>query len=784
LRFSTHEFQTHSQSFCSNVFQQPAKGVALQPDGKIVIAGRSNDSSGSSFYAEVIRCLTNGTLDASFGTGGYVRTSLGATQLMGNGVKVQTNGKIVVGGEFVNQSGGSNAQDFAVFRLLSNGAVDTSFGTGGLVHNAPQGYFEDFALANGVALQNDGSIVAAGYGYVVGATGIENFTFSRYLGDPVPPVITVPSNIVAEATSAAGAVVNFTTSATNWTGAVITTNTPASGSTFPLGTNTVTVAATDTNGISATNTFTVTVQDTTPPVITLLGKNPLTNNVHTVFTDPGATVTDTVAGNLTGSIIVTGTVNPNFSHTYTLTYTVNDGHGNTAVTNRTVVIVTPPPSLNIALTGLTTNFNASFGLASTVSVESTNLGNGPVQVVAADVNGDGNVDLITANYTNRTLTVLTNNGSGGFALATNINLNSYVQSVAAADVNGDGSMDLIYTGINKLTVLTNNGSGIFGLNATYGISGSPSQIVAADVTGDGIPDLITANPNGNGGTGSLTVMTNNGIGGYGFVANQNQGVMTGFPETLAVADVNGDGRPDLISDNMSGYFAVFTNNGFATGIAPIHGGFPVETQNGSGNIGPGNFSVTAADINNDGKVDLICANSLTNTLIVFTNNGAGVFSTNAIYTVGRNPVWVVAADVNNDGWVDLICANTNDNTLTVLTNNGSGGFVLAATLNTGNLPDSVVAADVNSDGGLDLISANFNDDTLTIWTNTPAVVTNTVKHFVISWPWPSTGYVLQQNTNLATANWTTFSGLVSSNSTSMSVTIMPGTGNLFFRLKQ
>jgi FG-GAP-like repeat len=142
----------------------------------------------------------------------------------------------------------------------------------------------------------------------------------------------------------------------------------------------------------------------------------------------------------------------------------------------------------------------------------------------------------------------------------------------------------------------------------------------------------------------------------------------------------------------------------------------------------------------------------------------------------------VVADVNNDGWVDLISANTNANTLTVLTNNSSGGFVVAATLNTGNFPDSLIAADVNGDGGLDLISANFNDNTLTVWTNTPAVVTNTVKHFVISWPWPSTGYVLQQTTNLATANWTTFNGLVSSNSTSMSVIITPATGNLFFRL--
>jgi len=96
---------------------------------------------------------------------------------------------------------------------------------------------------------------------------------------------------------------------------------------------------------------------------------------------------------------------------------------------------------------------------------------------------------------------------------------------------------------------------------------------------------------------------------------------------------------------------------------------------------------------------LISANYNANTLTVLTNNGSGGFGLASSPGVGLNPISVTAADVNGDGKVDLISANANANSLTVLTNNGSGGFVLSSSPGVGNSPRSIAAADVNGTAG-------------------------------------------------------------------------------------
>src|SRR5262245_24661714 len=132
-----------------------AQDLAIQSDGKIVVVGSSTNSVGTDFA--VARYNADGTLDASFGTGGLVTTNFGGTSLdAAQGVAIQADGKIVVTGS---SNSASPQDDFAVVRYNADGSLDTGFGTGGKVTTDFAGSIDD---AFAVALQADGKIVAAG----------------------------------------------------------------------------------------------------------------------------------------------------------------------------------------------------------------------------------------------------------------------------------------------------------------------------------------------------------------------------------------------------------------------------------------------------------------------------------------------------------------------------------------------------------------------------------------------------------------------------------------------
>jgi hypothetical protein len=280
----------------------------------------------------------------------------------------------------------------------------------------------------------------------------------------------------------------------------------------------------------------------------------------------------------------------------------------------------------------------------------------------------------------------------------------------------------------------------------------------------------------------MSVFTNNGNGTFTLASSPSP--PASFARGVIAVDVNRDGRVDFVTANTGdGTLSIFTNNSRGT-----------FTLAGLPNVGVSRpVFVTAADVNGDGMVDLITANDTTNTVSILTNNGVGVFKLASMVSVGRLSTGsgsVAAGEFYGDGRMSLVNANFTDNTLTVLTNKGGGIFASNATFNVGNGPISVVTADVNGDGRLDLICADNNDKTLVVLTNTGTfkprlAVKLSGNNVVVSWAssWTGwAGWILQQNTNLATTGWTNFSGTIGDDGTTKTATNSPVTGNKFFRL--
>ena len=256
-----------------------------------------------------------------------------------------------------------------------------------------------------------------------------------------------------------------------------------------------------------------------------------------------------------------------------------------------------------------------------------------------------------------------------------------------------------------------NGGGFTALAPRQALTPAPYAITAGNLSGSVLAAQITgtvplAQLPGNLVTNGQTGVTLGGTfsGNGAGLTNLNAANLTG---TVPLAQLPGN----LVTNGATGvnFSGTFTASGVING-----GNFVWASSPG---VGSYPISVTSADVNGDGKVDLISANSGVNTLTVLTNNGSGGFVLASSPGVGAGPRSVTSADVNGDGKVDLISANYTADTLTVLTNKGNGGFVLASSPVVGSFPHSVTSADVNGDGKADLINANEFGNSLTVLTN-------------------------------------------------------------------
>ncbi len=354
---------------------------------------------------------------------------------------------------------------------------------------------------------------------------------------------------------------------------------------------------------------------------------------------------------------------------------------------------------------------------SSLASYSTGTSTNPYRTAVADVNGDGKLDALVVNARSSTLGVLLGDGTGRFTLQANspsTGAGGGPQSLAVADVNNDGKLDVLVANYQTTTlgVLLGNGSGGFTLQSAtprIGVS-NPTSLVVADVNGDGKVDALATDSNGRG----LSVILNNGNGSFTY---QNTSPDTGgdVPYDVAIGDVNNDGKVDALVVNS------FSNNlgvllGAGNGTFTLQSDLPA-----TGGSSP--YSVAVADVNGDSKLDALVANRSTSTLGVLLGNGSGGFTLQAASPstgAGSRPTSVAVADFNLDGKLDALVTNTDAGTLAVLLGNGSGGFTLQTTTFNANAVSNtfgLTVADVNGDRKPDALVADFSANALKVLLN-------------------------------------------------------------------
>lgn len=332
--------------------------------------------------------------------------------------------------------------------------------------------------------------------------------------------------------------------------------------------------------------------------------------------------------------------------------------------------------------------------------EQTSIPNGmgpgpaPRGSAAADFDNDGAPDLVTiGNFTMGNILYVPNNGDGTFGTTSEIAGTTQVQGLDAGDVNGDGNADVVAMTTSEVRIRFGDGSGGFTTGGTYPLTlGGQVEPRVVDLDDDGDLDVVAPTFT------AIQTLLNNGAGAFA-TGPTTQVYGAGVLSAIDPANLNGDGRADLFAvDGFSG--TTFALRGTGTGAFTVAGqlyasGFIPE-------------DVTAIDLDNDGYDDAATVGSFSFSLATGLTDGTGRFKkyyADAYQFGGPGPTSAAAADVDGDGREDLIVSSlaTPAPALTVLANNGTARMRKVGDFPVGTAPQNPMPADYDGDGDNDVV---------------------------------------------------------------------------------
>ena len=426
------------------------------------------------------------------------------------------------------------------------------------------------------------------------------------------------------------------------------------------------------------------------------GANPSTASTKTVSVaavndQPTNTVGAAASGNEDSAIALTG-------------ISVFDPDADPASQNITVSLTVAHGTLDIAtnVAGGVIAANLTGDLSSSITITATQ---NQINTTLAAVNGLLYQGTLNFNGTDQ-LAIASYDSARVAASSATASTAANPGNLITADINGDGRLDLIYTAANQVMTRLGNGDGTFQaeVSRATGVN-TLTEVIVADLTGDTIPDIAYADYVGSGfGAGNVRLLV--GTGGGNFNAATSLVQLPAFD--LIATDFNNDGRTDLAVDRRDfGGVSILLATGPNTFAAPV----AYSAQAGTDLYSSG---FVAGDFTGDGRPDIVVTNggdrvtgAAPGTVTLLRNNGNGTFQAATNIATGQPlPGDAAAGDMNGDGLLDLVFTTTGTfKGLTVMLGNGDGTFQAATQYGTASSPTSIQVVDVNGDGRLDLLAS-------------------------------------------------------------------------------